>query len=72
MKQYMIHQRGDSGQAVKQGWSMPTILSLGRWSSVLPPQGSLRYIISFLYFVLRAEAAALRQLSVEEPFLHSR
>ena len=34
MKQYMIYQRGDSIQAVKQGWSWPAMFGLGIWSLI--------------------------------------
>ncbi len=34
MKQYMIYQRGDSVQAVKQGWSWPAMFGLGIWSLI--------------------------------------
>lgn len=34
MNQYMIYQRGDSIQAVKQGWSWPAMFGLGIWSLI--------------------------------------
>ena len=34
MKQYMIYQRRDSIQAVKQGWSWPAMFGLGIWSLI--------------------------------------